>query len=214
MSGAEAFAVLGAISAVISIVDGIKKVYEAASDKGGLPSAFRAVANRVPLVLETLQTAYDEVQAGNINDATCKAMQKVIEACGTKAKNLDTIIEEVLPEADASRMERYHKALKSLPKGSRVESLMKGILIDMQVLTSNHGMRVATKYETEKLVEAIKELEKLPPSAGNDLTDRGSQSATHNAGGNIYQAMASQYFAADTSRIYNAETMTFSDGKE
>lgn len=45
MSGAEVIAVLGVISSVIAIVDGTKKVYDAASDAHGLPEAFREVAD-------------------------------------------------------------------------------------------------------------------------------------------------------------------------
>ncbi|KAJ4256195.1 hypothetical protein NW762_009273 [Fusarium torreyae] len=131
MSGAEALAVLSAISTL----------YDAVSDAKGLPSAFREVANRLPLVYETLQTANKEVDAGGLSETTCKALQKVVEACGTKAENLEIIFKNVLPDADSSRMDRYLKAWKSLPKGSRVELLMKGILEDIQVPASNHGMK-------------------------------------------------------------------------
>ncbi|KAM0553252.1 hypothetical protein ACHAPJ_007541 [Fusarium lateritium] len=210
MSGTEALAVLSAIATVISIVDGIKKLYDAASDAKGLPSAFRDVVNRLPLVHETLQTANKEVDAGGLNEATCKAMKKVVEACGTKAENLEIIFKKVLPEADSSRMDRYLVALKSLPKGSRVELLMKGILEDVQILTSNHGMKTVTKDELEKLTEAIEEMEKLPPSADDDSAGK-SQSAIHHGQGDLYAAMENQYTAKDQSHLYHATNMTFSD---
>ncbi|KAI6344490.1 hypothetical protein MCOR25_011090 [Pyricularia grisea] len=53
MSGAE---ILGITSAVIAIVDGIKKVYDAAKDEKGLPEAFRLVAGRLPLIADILKS--------------------------------------------------------------------------------------------------------------------------------------------------------------
>jgi hypothetical protein len=50
MSGAEATAVLRVIASIISIVDGAKKVYDAAANAQGLPEAFREVAARLPIV--------------------------------------------------------------------------------------------------------------------------------------------------------------------
>lgn len=50
MSGAEAIAVLGVISSIISIIDGTKKVYDAATNARGLPEAFREVADRLPII--------------------------------------------------------------------------------------------------------------------------------------------------------------------
>lgn len=46
MSGAEGIAVLGVIASIITIIDGTKKVYDAATNPQGLPEAFREVANR------------------------------------------------------------------------------------------------------------------------------------------------------------------------
>ena len=50
MSGAEAIAILGVISSIISIVDGTKQVYDAATNAQGLLEAFREVDARLPIV--------------------------------------------------------------------------------------------------------------------------------------------------------------------
>jgi uncharacterized protein with PhoU and TrkA domain len=68
MSGAEALAVLGAVSAVISIIDATKQVYDAASDQKGLPSAFVEVAGRRPIVHNILRAAEDAIRKDNVNE--------------------------------------------------------------------------------------------------------------------------------------------------
>ena len=50
MSGGEAALVLGVISSVISIIDAIKQVYDAAANVQGLPEAFREVSARLLIV--------------------------------------------------------------------------------------------------------------------------------------------------------------------
>jgi len=211
MSGAEALAVLGAISAVISIVDGIKQVYDAASDPKGLPPAFKEVANRMPLVKNTLQAAENGIKADN--DAA-KGMKTVVDACETKAEKLADIFRKVLPEPDASRMEHYLKALRGLPKGSRVELLMKGILEDIQLLASNHGMKTVTKDEMEQLTKAIKEIEKVPPSADDELVGGSTFTNVHHGPGDhtTYQALKDMYVNPGSGTMYNAQNMNFGGG--
>ena len=43
---------------------------------------------------------------------------------------------KVIPKENASRVERYLKAIKTLGKGGKVERLMKGILEDIQLLAT------------------------------------------------------------------------------
>lgn len=68
MSGAEAIAVLGVISSIISIVGGTKKVYDAATNARGLPQAFREVADRLPIVKNILDLAKQHIEEGNVNE--------------------------------------------------------------------------------------------------------------------------------------------------
>lgn len=55
MSGAEAITVVGLISSVITIIQTSRDVYDAATSAKGLPKAFRAVSNNIPLVLNILR---------------------------------------------------------------------------------------------------------------------------------------------------------------
>ncbi|KAK4140202.1 putative HET containing-domain vegetative incompatibility protein [Dichotomopilus funicola] len=124
MSGAE---VIGIISGVIAIIDATAKIYSAANDASGLPEAFRDIATRLPLVCKTLQTV-----SGNLNNTIpdeecCEAIKPVLQRCESRATQLEKIFKDVIPQADASRMERYALAALTWGKGDTVESLMKGI---------------------------------------------------------------------------------------
>ncbi|RYO74334.1 hypothetical protein DL764_010859 [Monosporascus ibericus] len=162
MSGAE---VIGLISGIIAIISATVKVYGAATDASGLPEAFRDVAKRLPLVQETLQTAREYLNTADPEEAFYNAIKPVLEGCEDKAKRLAAIFEKVVPQADVSIMERYLLAARTLGKGDTVESLMKGILDDVQLLTGNRVTKLPTKAEIAHLIRAaIDEVSAIPPS--------------------------------------------------
>jgi len=163
MAGAEAILVLGIISSIISIVDGTKQVYDAATNIEGLPEAFREVADRLPIVANILGSAKQYINSRD--DESCKGVKPVVEACEKKAKTLDDLFRKVIPADCASRRKIYLSAVKTLGKGTQVEALMKGMLEDIQLLASEHGLRIGTKTEQEQLAKAITEaVRELMPS--------------------------------------------------
>ncbi|KAE8450749.1 hypothetical protein EG329_005662 [Mollisiaceae sp. DMI_Dod_QoI] len=157
MSGAEAILVLGVISSIISIVDGTKQVYDAATNAEGLPEAFREVADRLPIITNILSSAKQHIDGGELDEKSCQAVKQVVEACEKKAKALDDLFRKVIPANGASRQEIYLSAVRTLGKGSQVETLMKGMLEDVQLLTSEHDMKIGTKTEKDQLAKAIAE---------------------------------------------------------
>ncbi|RYP06064.1 hypothetical protein DL765_009636 [Monosporascus sp. GIB2] len=170
MSGAE---VISLISGIIGILDATVQVYSAITDASGLPGAFRDVAQRLPLVKETLRTASGRLNTNSPDERFYKTMRPIVDGCKDKAIRLEEIFRKVIPQADAPRMERYFLAVRTLGKGSRVEMLMKGILEDVQLLAGNHVMKLATKSELGKLVEATKEVSAISPSLPAGTLDPG-----------------------------------------
>ena len=81
-------------------------------------------------------------------------MKPVVDGCKEKATRLEKIFEKVVPQAGASRSDRYFFAVRTVGKGSRVESLMKGILEDVQLLAGNRVMRLATETSLRELEKA------------------------------------------------------------
>lgn len=168
MSGAEAFAILGLISSIISIVDGTKQVYDAATSAHGLPEAFREVASRLPLIENILATVQKYIRDENISEDSYKGVKHVIEACQKKAKKLEDLFRKVIPGNSASRQERYLLAVRTLGKGNKVEKLMKGILEDIQLLVSEHNIKLTTKAQQEQIARAISEVSAIPSSTLKD----------------------------------------------
>lgn len=154
MSGAE---VIGVISGVIAIVDATVKIYNAANDASGIPEAFRDAALRLPLVRKTLQTV-SENNDSIPDEEWCVAIKPIVQRCKDRATQLEEIFKDVVPQADASRMERYVLASRTWGKRDTVESLMKGILEDVQLLNSNQVTELAA------IRKAVDEVSAIPPS--------------------------------------------------
>jgi hypothetical protein len=204
MSGAEASLVLGIIAAVITIVDTTKQVYGAASNLHGLPAAFEEVAGRLPIVQNILRTAHQQIKAGEVDEETCKGMQPIVEACKEKAERLQQLFQKVLPAENARRMERYRKAVKTIGKGSRVESWMKGMLVDVQLLASDHGIKTATKAEVEEIAKAITEVSALPPSTDEQSPYGKSYTNINEGEGTIisHQGEGNQFTSTGSGKVF------------
>jgi len=173
MSGAE---VIGIISSVIAIINATAKIYNAANDASGLPQAFRDVATRLPLVHETLQTVSRHLNTSNPDENSCKAISPILQRCENRATQLEKMFKDVIPQADASRMERYLLAARSLGKGATVESLMKGVLEDTQLLASSRVMELATEASVAALIRrAIEEVSAIPSSLPEGTIPRPDQ---------------------------------------
>jgi hypothetical protein len=168
MSGAEPAVVLGVISSVITIIDSVRKVYSAAADGTGLPVAFKDVVDRLPLVQKILATASEDLKKVDLDDETHETIKRVVKACANKVQVLQLIFSSVIPDAGASRWERYYRALRTVGKDHRVEKLMKGILEDVGLLADNRCME-KTQIEIEANRHAIEDVDAIPPSIEDHL---------------------------------------------
>ena len=212
MSGAEAIAILGVISSVIAIVDGTKKLHDAASDTKGLPEAFREVAARHPIVQNILCSAETCISDGNTNEESCKGAKNVVIACEAKARELEQLFQKVIPAEDASGMRRYSSALRTLGKGNRVENSMEGTLKDVQLLAIDYRMVPTAATQRKEAANAIEEIASLSPSIAEE--EETAFNATHFGSGAINQVRGDQYSNLGSGHVYHAQSMTFgSDGK-
>jgi hypothetical protein len=170
-------------SSVIAIFETSRDLYDAASSVEGLHEAFRAVSQNVPLVLNILRDC-KKVQEqidrdySIITDAdrkreieeTSKAVEPLIKACQENAKRLQEIFQKVVPEDDASWIERYKKAASAVMPGKKrkVEDLMKEILEKLQLLHTSRFFKSENEQKNEKkskeLESAISQLSELPSS--------------------------------------------------
>lgn len=215
MSGGEASLVIGLISGIISIVSASKQVFEAAHDATGLPKAFREVESSLPLVNDTLQAVEKYIEEGP-STATCKAVKPLLERCKAKAETLAEIFKKVIPADDASHLNRYYSAVRALGKGNKVESLMAGILEDVDAIASNRAMRTATAAQLERVSKAIEDLEKLPSSVPDHIFETEFTNINNGHGPqNVHQGTGVQknYTNSASGTQQNADVMNFGIGK-
>ena len=201
MSGAE---VIGLISGIIAIIDAVTKVYGAVTDASGLPGAFRDVAQRLPLVQDTLETALVHLNNSGPDDPFYQAIMPIVNGCKDNATRLEEIFLKVIPQSDAPRPHGYVLAVRTLGKGGRVESLMKGILEDLQLLSGNRVMKLATEVQLGELVKATEEVSAIPPSLAvespaSDIHNYGPGPQNVNlGGGSQYNNDRGQLFVGGT----------------
>lgn len=191
MSGAEAGLVLGIISAIISIIDATKKVYEAVEDEAGLPTNFKKSATKLPLILKLLE--YAEEYVNNETDESIKAaFRPTLEDCKVQAIHLQELFEKVMPGEGDSRWDRYMKAARTIGKGGRVESLVGGILDDLQLLATRFP-EITTSEGKDQLATAIEEVTKMEPSLPDGFEQ--TPAYAHYVGGaqNVQSGGGNQY---------------------
>jgi hypothetical protein len=223
MSGAEFIAVAGVISSIIAIADGIRQVVDAVSEVEGLPKSFRQASNKLPLISDILEATKHNFEADNVSRVE-KSVTLVVNDCQNKWKTLKNLFDKIIPEEKASRVERYYKAAKILGKGSEVESLMKGMLVDVQLLATIKTVTTAsvekviktmTAVQEEKIAKAITDVAAWPPSVPDDIFQDGTHANTnYGTGQYISQGGAEQNIFQGGSRQYHSGgAQTINEGK-
>jgi len=198
MSGLE---VISAISAVISIVDGLVKLCKAIENTSHLPQGFREIPHRLPLVRDTLLATETRLQKYDADGDAYTAIKAAVESCRDRADRLRNIIQDVAAQPEASRIGRYRLAVRRLGKEGTVEKLMKGMLEDVQLVAANQAVKALGQEEMTEIIGAIQALSKATPSTDPEIptfTYRGSGSQFNNTGGgtqNINKGRGHQNFA-------------------
>lgn len=156
--------VAGVISAIITIIEASIKIYHTASDASGPPQSFRDAASRLPLIQDTLKLAVDGLAEEALDPESRASLATVLEKCTDRAAMLLDIFQAVVASAGTSKTEIYLKALKTIPKAERVETLMNGIMEDLQLLATNHAVKAATRKQIEALMDRMDVYDDTCPS--------------------------------------------------
>jgi hypothetical protein len=119
-------------------------------------AAFREVSGRLPIISNILNSANLAIR--DKDDASCKCVKPVVEACERKAKTLQELFQKAIPADGAGDIQRYWKAVKVYGHGNEVENLMKGMLEDIQLLACEHGMKTVIKDQQDEIARAITEV--------------------------------------------------------
>ncbi|KAG8526141.1 uncharacterized protein KY384_000134 [Bacidia gigantensis] len=169
MSGAEAIAVLGVVSSIVAIVDAAQKIYSTAKESHGLPEAFREVASRLPIVENILSSVKENIGSDEVDEDSCRGVRDVAKVCEEKAERLRNLFQKAIPREGTPDLKRYYMAVKAYGKGNEVETLMKGILEDTQLLVCERGIQTATLSQQKAIAEAIQQISPTPPSVPDSL---------------------------------------------
>ena len=142
MSGLEALFVLGIIANIFQVVDFSNKAIERARasrhNLHDIPKAFRDVQITLPLLANTLGKTKQQIEAGGLDEETCKALQPVLQDCQTRIQDLNDIFERLLPEESSSKLMRGWKAISSLGQDKKVEEIVQLIWRHIPLLTYHY----------------------------------------------------------------------------
>ena len=203
----EAGLVLGLVSSSIAIFEAAQEIYEAASDISGLPQKLRLAAERIPLVYHVLTLAKQNIDAKNITEETLQNIKPVLEHCERSAAGVKDIFEKHIAPKDASKAERFKKAMGIKIKGSKVKEYMEEIFKSMELLAQNQVFQDAETLEDIK--GAIEQLTNVSDNeeqpqfvysgAGsmNANTGGGTQENYSNSGPGTQYNAQNQYFGRD-----------------
>ena len=159
---------------------GTKAIYEAAKDAKGQPEAFCQVHAQLDLVIAILDRTKE--RARKVDETSQEALKPILESCKAKAERLNKLFQKVIRKDDDKWYDRYKKAAGTIGKGQKVESLMAGILKDIQVLACEKLTGVATEAQVKKLEEAIKEMNEMLSSL--QIETGGAVTQNHGGSGN------------------------------
>jgi alkaline phosphatase len=202
MSGiAEASLVLGIISSIISIIDATTQVWEAVEDESGLPANFKKSAAKLPLILKLLEDAERYIN-DTIDESIQAAFTPTLEDCKVQATLLQQLFKKVMPEESDSRWARYVKAARTIGKGGRVESIIKAILDNLQLLATNFP-EATTARRKEQLTRAIEEVTKMEPSLPDGFEEAPAFAHYGSGAQNVNTSSGSQYNNSSTGNQNN-----------
>ncbi|KAJ0165520.1 hypothetical protein CTA2_10964 [Colletotrichum tanaceti] len=201
MSGVE---VLGLISSIIAILDASLATYAAVKSASGLPPSFRDVSLRLPLIRDTLKAAWGSLAQDTQSHEDETSLQAVLEGCKDKVSALDQVFRSVITSDSDSRLERYLKALNTIPKADKVENLAAGILADLQVLAGNFVIKAATREQMRSLIATAREddVNKLPSLTANNMGSGSQYVHMGNGNQNVSTGSGVQINGSSTGPFY------------
>ncbi|KAK5069736.1 hypothetical protein LTR64_008081 [Lithohypha guttulata] len=167
MSGLE---VVGAISAVIGILDVSIKLWKGAQKDAKFSDTFETVANRLPILQDTLLTCKEHFEPveNSLPADVRKGLVSTVKNCKLNAEKVEEIFKKTIPGENTEWYKRYHMVAKRLGKGSKVEELMAEMTKDAQNLVNYHSVKSSRPDLFTRLDEMLVEIQALEPSIPSD----------------------------------------------
>lgn len=203
---------LSTIASTIAVIEAISAVYKQIKIIKGIPEAFNAVGESLPLVQNSLTKAQAHLAASS--DGALKGdIQPIVARCFKNAKTVDRIFHRIADDDDDGDNStqsaswdkiktKYVTLVHKLANGHRVEKLMKKIVEDVNLLGQNRLYDTATSQELQGLIKRLNDVEPSMPD-----TDSGAgptQNVHDSATGYQYNGVGGTYHHVHgTQNIYN-----------
>ncbi|KAJ5616419.1 hypothetical protein N7537_001533 [Penicillium hordei] len=155
----EALAVVGLVSNIICFVQTgsklVKRIQDYNSNIAELPSAFKGVSLRLPLLIEIIDRTKAQAESGKFTVSTQDALQAVVEDCNRQIESLDNIFTKILPDTSDTSWKRKRKALSSVAKESKIEQISRILQGHVLILTYHQAMGVVTPVADKPVVDTV-----------------------------------------------------------
>jgi hypothetical protein len=202
----------------MTIVQAISSTYKEIQHLRGLPHEFSQVNQTLLVAQDTLYLVHDQLRGQALDESSRNDLQPLVSGCEEKAKMLQDIFDNVEKGVkntkDGSVLDFYRTFLLRLGKAHRVETLMQGVLRDLNVLGINQLFKTATQSQVVRLEEAVQQLSSVESSVP-DSEFGGSITNTQNigSGGTGHQVVNNggekSKFHYASGHMYVADTMKF-----
>ena len=130
-SMAEALAIVGLASSIITFVDAAQKVLSRLKDywESGreLPKAYANAGNQLAFMVPEVEEMKNEYHRGLIPADKAVGLHNAIDACNRQTARLNAILDDILPTPSDSKIQRGRKALRSLRREKEVAGIQSSI---------------------------------------------------------------------------------------
>jgi hypothetical protein len=146
---AEALVCIGAASSVADLVKLCSKVVRRIKDYRDVPRTFRQIQLQLPALRNILQNTESAIKVGYFEE---DIVLPIVEECTNQIELLDKLLEKSLPREHDSQAKRGKKALHSIFKDSKLESIKDAIQSYIQTLTANATASFTQKQSSTGII--------------------------------------------------------------
>ena len=157
---AEAMATVGFVAAVIELSSLAKKLVvrwnEFHSKAKDLPKTFRSIHVQLPVVVWSLEKIRAQAENGLLDEDLLNSLQPVIEACYEDVKDLESILNKILPNPSTSSWDRANLVFRSLLHEAEVrksianiESHIQKLMFHQTCISATRALRLPLDHDRE-----------------------------------------------------------------
>jgi len=147
------------LSDSLAFLNSTAKLCSTMDSANDLPPVFHGVTQWVGLLQQILHGAQDQLKEGSLDSDD---LVETLEDSKKRARHLESILKDVAPAAETSRIDRYQDAVQKRGK-DRLEVIMLGLLEGANELVEEQLIN-ATHEQVEALYDAVERLSAMEPS--------------------------------------------------